>query len=340
MSLSQAEFAEQFLGIDAAALTEAPEEQEEQLEAEAQPEVVTEEPAEAEADESPEAEVAEEEEEKPAIVLPFEAKAKDEAVDPALLADMVVTFKADGKSESLPLADIIRRAQSEPAVQRQARSASARLQELERAARELEADLETAREVALRMARDPDYYVELSGQIAAYDTPEARAERAEKQLAEERERSRRERESAARETAVTSFATEVVAPTLNAVIEDNPLVTEEELLGRFFTDTAKWTVNGVIDPQFHQELALYLRSDFKEFASQRQAQRAAQAEAAKKEARKAQLESQRIKNQTAQAAKPIGSVGGTRDETVRTTRPTTIKEAEKSALSALLGGLS
>lgn len=271
------------------------------------------------------------------VKLPFEAKAKDESVDPTLLASMEITLKADGKEVTLPLADVVRRAQSEPAAQRQARAAAEQVRQLEQTRQQIAAELEEVRSVALRMARDPNFYAEVISQVEGYDAPEARAERAERQLAAERARLEQERQQQQFQSQVQSFAVEVVAPTLNEILEAAPLVKQEELLGKFYADTAAITVNGIIPPEYHADLAAYLRSEFADFAKARQAEETAREQRIRAEAKKTQMERQRLKNQTAQAAKPVGASTAPGREGAPTSKPRTVKEAEAGALSALLG---
>lgn len=272
------------------------------------------------------------------IKLPFAASAKDEAVDAALLADMQVTFKADGKDVTLALADVVRRAQSEPAVQRQLRAVSEDMRQVQSLKAQLEAEVAEVRSVALKMARDPNYYADVVGQVEQYDMPEARAQRLEAELAARTEREQHASREADRNATVQQFAVAEVAPALDAIVSSNPLVTEEEILGRFFADTASITVNGVIPPEYHASLAQYLRSDLAAFAASRQAEYTARESKAKAEALKTQRERQKLKNQSSQFAKPQGGTGTLRDTPVAT-RPRTAKEAESGALSALLNGL-
>jgi hypothetical protein len=272
------------------------------------------------------------------IKLPFAASAKDEAVDTALLADMQVTFKADGKDVTLALADVVRRAQSEPAVQRQLRAVSEDMKQVQQLKQQLEAEVAEVRSVALKMARDPNYYADVVGQIEQYDMPEARAQRLEAELAARTEREQQASREADRNAVVQQFAVTEVAPALDDIVSRNPLVTEEEILGKFFADTARITVNGVIPPEYHQSLAQYLRTDLAAFAASRQSEYTARESKVKAEALKTQRERQKLKNQSAQAAKPMGGTGAMRDTPVAT-RPRTAKEAENGALAALMNGL-
>jgi len=339
----QANFA-QWIGIDPASLVTDVEEDAAEVPESAEPDT-PEDATESEAPEpedaaEPDADTEDDQPEPEPVKLPFEAIANDEAVDPSLLANMQITLKADGKDVTLPLTDVVRRAQSEPAAQRQARQEADARKQVEAALQKRDAELAEVRNVALRMARDPNFLLEITQQVEQYDAPESRAERAESALAAERERLTQERQQQEFQARVQSFAAEVVAPTLNTVIEAAPLVKQEELLGKFYADTAAITVNGVIPPEHHADLAHYLRTEFAEFAKTRQAEEQAREDRIRTEAKKSQMERQRMKNQNANAAKPVGSAQAPgRDSATAAHKPVTLRDAESSALGALLGTL-
>ena len=344
---STADFARDWLGMDPASLNDdTPEET-----PEVAPEEVVEDNAEVESDEiSPDAEstdeepkAEEQEEEEPkaeAPKLPFEAVAGDEAVDPALLASMQIKLKADGKEESLSLADVVRRAQSEPAAQRKARMLESKVNEVERHARDFENELAEVRRVALQMARDPDYYAQVVSEVEGYDQPEARAARAEEALAARTKQEQEAKEKAARESQLIEFATTAIAPALESIVTNNPLVSQEEILGRFYSDTAKITVNGVIPPEYHASVAEYLRTDLAEFVAQRQQTYADRDAKVKAETLKTQRERQKLKNTAAMSTKPTGQSGALRDTPTQPTGPRSHTEASADALAVLLNGMT
>lgn len=335
---SQSEFAA-WIGIDPAALNE-PDEPEEVVEAtdlEEVPERPSDEP------ETPVEGERESAPDEPAVEtpkLPFEAVANDEAVDPTLLASMQIKLKADGKEESISLADVVRRAQSEPAAQRKARAEESRANTLERQARDFENELAEVRRIALQMASDPDYYAQVVQDVESYNQPEERAKRAEEALATRNQQEQQARERAAREAQLTEFATTQIAPALDMIVGSNPLVTQEEILGKFFADTAKITVNGVIPPEYHASVAEYLRTDLADFVAQRQQTYADRDAKVKAETLKTQRERQQMKNARASATKPTGLSGALREESAPAPRGQTLKEAESGTLSALLNGLA
>jgi hypothetical protein len=341
----------QLFGMDPTELTnlnddtpQSMEEADEALEAdESHPEVSSDESnsdvaSEAE-DDTPASEPKDEEPAAEVPKLPFAAVAKGEAVDPVLLSEMTLTLKADGEEVTKSLADVVRLAQSEPAAQRKARTMESKAAEYERRARDFESEVAEVRRVALNMARDPDYYAKVVQELEEFDAPEARAQRAETALAERDRQQREARERAERESRITQFATTQVAPTLSRIVEGSPLVSQDELLGRFMTDTAQWTVNGVIPPEHHNDVAEYLRTDFASFAAERQTHYADREAKLKAETLKTQRERQAAKNQRAGASRPVGA-SDTLGSSAKAPKPTTYREAEQSALGVLLNGLS
>lgn len=353
---SQESFATTMLGLDPSLLSDEPE-----TEPEAEP-VATVIDAEPEADvaaegEDPDEAVGdvvepdatgddgttedpEEEDDVEVVKLPFAASAEDADVDPKLLSNMKLKFKADGGEVEMPLADVVRRAQSEPAAQRQVRTLSERVKQFEQDVSARDTELASVRDIALKMARDPDFYAQVVEDVEQYDQPEARAQRAEQTLAERSRQEQERREMAERTQRLEAFAANEVAPTLTKIVTDNTLVTQEEIFGKFVADTASITVNGVIPPEYHESVARYLRTELAEFATERQAKYAAREAKAKAEEAKTQRERQKMKNQQASNTKPAGASGGIRDTAKTKASASNIEDASKSALDTLLSGLA
>lgn len=307
------------------------------VEDQAEPDATADDGTPAEADTETAAEDKPDEPKPEPVTLPFEAIANDDAVDPALLAAMTVKFKADGKEIALPLTDVVRRAQSEPAAQRQARVNADRATQLEQTVAQKESEIESVRALALQILRDENVRLTLQAQLEEYDAPENRAQRAEQALAAERQRKQQEAQQVEFQNRLQQFAAEVVAPTVNEIIGKATLVSEKELLGEFVAGTAQWTVNGVIDPRYHQDVANYLRTEFAAYAANRQQEEEAKEQRIRSEARKTQMERQKLRNETAGAAKPTALTGAPSNAPPPPKRPKTLKDAERGALSALIG---
>lgn len=274
----------------------------------------------------------------PAKKLPFsvtDAKGNDVAT---ALANATVTFKADGTEQKLPLADVIRRAQSEAGVQRQLRAERDEKQSMQSMVQQREQEVEQLRALALRAVLDDDYRESLRPEVEQYYSPEARADRAEQQLAAERQAQANTVAERQRIAERVGFLEQTVAPIFTTLREKYPLVSEQELLGQFTADTQKWTVNGEIAPQFYPELERYLAGPWMDFASTRHAEANALRERAEKATRKAQVEEQKRKNDTAARSRPSGGVPPLRESAVDK-KPSTMKEAQRQGLATLLEGL-
>ena len=271
------------------------------------------------------------------VKLPFEAMTDDAPMDAAVLAKMQLTFNANGKQETVSLADVVRRAQSEPGIQQQARQFRLNAEQLQQEKDARDGELEQVRAIALRMARDHDFHATVTQQLEQYDAPESRADRAEQALATERKRQQETSEQEQFNTTVQSFGMNVVAPTLNDLFTKYPNVNPQEIMGQFTVDTQPILVNGIIPPSRHDELAAYLRGPLMQYAEQRH--NAMEADKAKiaDEVRKTQIERQKVKNQAASITKPLGNAPSLREEPASVGRPTTYKQASDSALRALLG---
>lgn len=343
-SLSQEDFSKWAFGevptLDPNAEAEEAEVQPEEQASEVESVPTDAEGAEAEAADAPADDTDEKaaEEDKPAVVLPFKVEGAEGEVDAAMLAEMKVTLKANGKVETLPLADVVRRAQSEPAVQQQYRQERQQRERLESEVESERTDAAQLRTMLLRALRDPEYHAALTANVEEYDAPENRAARAERELAEEREYRERERATQQHQQQAASFFRDTALPILSQIQTQYPTVTEEEILGRFNVDTAEVTVNGVIAPEHYDKVARYLEGPLAAFAKARHEQRAAAEAKAAEETARAQRERQRLKNQTAQASKPAGvSVGA--NAPAKAAKPSTYREAQTGALNTLLSGL-
>lgn len=257
-------------------------------------------------------------------------------VSPADLAAMTVTLTANGREQKLPLADVVRRAQSEAGAQQTLRSVKQEAETLASDREALATQVEELREIALRLLDDDEYRFTLAQQKQDHMSPEKRAERAERELAAERQRQEQEQSHSAFQRRAEAFAQQAVAPAISEIVTSCDLVSQEELLGRFTLDTAPILVNGVIPPERYDEVAAYLTGPFREFADTLQRQRSASADATAAAQAAAELkakrEAQRLKNTTAAVARPVGSVPDTRDSAKPQIE--NVKDAQKYALAA------
>ena len=330
-------FAQHFFGVDAdkVGVEDGDVEENDEVEGEL-PEGFEAPEADEETDAEPDAKAPE-----PDVKLPFTVKdAEGKDVVASSVQGMTVTLKANGRVETLALADVVRRAQSEPGAQQQAREYRSR-------ATDLEAELETERQtvanvraLALAMVNDDDELLRVRQEMQDWNEPEARAERAEQELAADRQ-ARIDGEAKAKQAAITtSFFEGAVIPAISALLDKYPSVSDDELWGRFDRGTSALRgANGVIPPEHYGELETYLAGPFAEFVQARHAENDERAQAVQKSERKAQLASQRMKNEAAGKAKPTGGVPDLR-VVPNSTKPTTYKEAQAQGLNVLMAGLT
>jgi hypothetical protein len=270
------------------------------------------------------------------VKLPFSAVDADGNEVPSLsLQSMKVTLKANGKEQQMLLADVVRKAQSEEGVQRAYRQERQERETLANEAKELNEIVTELRSLTLRMAKDDDFRYQIAEQIAVHESPEAELARAKEALAAEQTR----QQMSEQERVVTTFAQNVVAPSVLEIVTTFDTVSQEELLGRFQIDTAGIQRNGVIPPEYHESLAEYLNGPFRQFAESLHAKRTGEqskiAAATAAAERKAQLAAQRTKNEVASVTRPIGGAPQLRDNPKAPMN--TVKERQASVMADVWG---
>lgn len=107
---------------------------------------------------------------------------------------------------------------------KQAREIAARAQQFEQATRQLQAERDA-------ILRDPDYYLKQVEQYAAQQSPEARAERAERQVQALTGQQQQQQAAAY----VAQQAETTIQPKLEALVAEYPHVTGDELVAQFTT---------------------------------------------------------------------------------------------------------
>lgn len=261
-------------------------------------------PAASESTETPKAEAPKPEE---PVALPFSAvNEKGEAVDPSLLAGLKITLKANGKEHQLPLQNVVRLAQSEAGAQQTLKVRERERDDWQRKAEEALTEAEELRTIGLRLLSDPEFLKQSLEEYDQFNTPESRAERAERELAATRRNEQAVRSEQVRaETAVAFFENDA-APLLASILQENPEVSEYEILGRMHADTASLSVNGVVPPENYGAFKSYLAVELRDFAKSLNAGRVAAKSESKRVEEEARRKSQEAKNEMADALRPSG----------------------------------
>jgi hypothetical protein len=220
--------------------------------------------------------------------------------------ELFFDFKADGKDyEKVPLEKVVafaqmgiyneRRQRETMETQQRASQLEAQMQEFQARERETDAAIE-------RLFSDPLYFERAKELYLAQHSPESRASRAEQELQQHREQQARERE----DQQIGSFTSQVLSPTVEALKQQNPLVSEAELVGQFSLLTAPLLVRGRVPPDRLHNVQTLVEHDLATWARTLQVERegSKKRETASQTATKTQLAA--TKRQLARAVAPRG----------------------------------
>lgn len=136
-----------------------------------------------------------------------------------------------------------------------------------------------------------------------HNTPEARAERAERRL-EEFQRQQTGQSQAA--SSASFYQNDVLSP-IKALLQQFPSVTEEEIVGRFQLATAKY--GAVIEPRHFEAVRAIISEDLPAYAASVHEKRSAH----DTQLRKTQETNTLLKKRVAHGARPAGRVAGPGD---------------------------
>ena len=235
----------------------------------------------------------------------------DKTTEPGELADTVIEYKADGKVYRETLDKVVRLAQSGRYNEKlhaeldELRALPAKVDELEAKRND---DLTFFRNEVQKLLTDDDYLLSRRTDMARKFTPEAEADRLRRELAAEKQRS----ELTTLHTKMEQFVTSSVEPRLQTLLKENPLVSEDELMGRFNRVVLPMQRNGIVPPHLWPRVEALLDGEIGSWATHLQESRSAEratAEAkSKAEVRKAQVKAQKAKQVIARSVKtPAGS---------------------------------
>lgn len=243
--------------------------------------------------------------------LEFQVKASD-GTPVSEFPDLTFKFQANGKEIEAPLDKVVRLAQMGVYnEQREADVAQARTILSQR-----DTELETLRNANAeyeqyfeQFMRDDQFLANARAQYARQNSPEAR-------LAAERQRLEMERAQMVHQQQLgqaQSYVTNRVAPAVERVGANNPLVSNEEILGKMQQLTAPLLVNGVLPPDRLFDVMRIVESDLTSWAEDRNASRAQTTAATEKRARRqidaARVEAAMAKRQLARVASPAAAAG-------------------------------
>lgn len=355
ISTALSEAAEAAISSTPVAPPPAPEPEADAPEAEDTPEVTTEETTEDTTEEAPEAES----EESPALPDGYVAVpvVEDKLATEFVLKDaegeveipaLIVEYKANGKVRQDRLDQVVKLAQF--GVYNEAREQQFKQTEQEALAlkqeREEYARLLDEREAQLeRLLQDEDFFLSVRDAYQAENSPEKRAERAEREV----ERVRTEAQLARIQEVGSQFYEGEVRPALDLIAQTLPSVTPEELEERM---AYAMQLHAQVGPNGQPYLPAsqfdaarqYIVNDLAVWAQMTHARRSEaatppQVAAAQQAAVKAQVEAQKAKRALGKATQPVGRAATPDKGKPKASKPKTLDDALDSAMDEILSSI-
>jgi hypothetical protein len=322
----------------------------------------------AEADEAPEADApeaadaeADAEAEQPAVELPegyvaVPSVTEGLATEFALFDDdgevevpaLMVEYKANGKIRKDRLDQVVKLAQwgvyneerdrKATAIEQEYQNTLAAVQEMEQTVAEREAQME-------RLLNDEEFLEAVREAYYAENSPEKRAERAERETNNLRVSYQMQQIQSAGE----QFYSGEVLPAVQMITDALPNVTPQELESRLhmvMQAHAETAPNGqpYVPPSRYDAIRQYIVDDLALWAQMVNAKRSqpvdAEKASVKAELDRARVEAQKAKNLVGKAMKPAGQAGKATDAPKRSAKPATVDDAISSALSSVLSSIS
>jgi hypothetical protein len=324
-----------------------------------EPELPPEVEADDQADEAPAEEAEAESEDAPALPEGYVAVpvVEDKLATDFVLKDaegeveipaLIVEYKANGKVRQDRLDQVVKLAQF--GVYNEAREQQIKQVEQDAIAlqqeREEYAQLLQEREAQLeRLLQDEDFFLSVRDAYQAENSPEKRAERAEREV----ERVRTEAQLTKIQEVGSQFYTSEVRPALDLIAQTLPSVTPDELEERM---AYAMQLHAQVGPNGQPYLPAsqfdaarqYIVNDLAVWAQMTHARRSEvatppQVVEAQQAAVKAQVEAQKAKRALGQATKPIGRAASAEKAKPKATKPKTLDDALDSAMDEILSSL-
>lgn len=283
-----------------------------------QPKQETPEPEETEAPEEPPAkdppatdevaDKAEEEkpEEKPAKTYDFTVADKEGEFE--VPEDLTITFKANGKTRTVPLEKVVQFAsmgvynhEKEQKLEQREAAITAAEQERQALVEQL-TQYERAIEALLT---DPDKYLDAQQRHAAMNTPEARAQRQVKEAEKKAQQAQRERDALIVEH---SLETKFI-PRVERLLADNPMVTPDEVMARVNMMMVPLLVDGRLPVNRLEAFEHLIDTELATWMASKQLERDETEKARATERARQEAEVRKAKRQLARAAAPAGAGG-------------------------------
>jgi hypothetical protein len=230
------------------------------------------------------------------------------------MPELKLSFKAAGKDlTDVPLDKVVKLAQMGVYNEQQQQDFTQFRQEKEQAIqyiRGLEQTNEQWKAFYESVLVDDNFRAQAQQQYLRDNSPEMQMQRQRQQIEQERQNMAAQQQYSQAEQYVVGR----IAPTVEGVQKANPLVTAEEVLGKFSMLTSGLLVNGIIPPDRLYDVMALAENALRPWAEQLQSERESQAQATTAKARRqvtaAQVQAMKHKRALAAITSPTTSQGG------------------------------
>lgn len=223
------------------------------------------------------------------------------------IPEIEIEFKAKGEVRKLPLDHVVRLAQfgfANEEREQQVIAAKRFVSEAQQKEVEFQKLVQQYEGYYDKIFNDPAFYEEARLAYLNQNSPEARAQRAEQQLQQISVARQNEQEK----KVIAGFVEQTVMPAMSRLLSENPLVNENELIGRYTALTAPLLVNGRVPLTRLREVAHLVQSDLSTWAQQTQYERTLAKQTSERQAAKATQQVAAAKRQAARVFAQPGTV--------------------------------
>lgn len=221
--------------------------------------------------------------------------------------EIEIEFKAKGEMRKLPLDHVVRLAQfgfANEEREQQVLASKRFVAEAQEKEQQFHQTIQQYEQYYEKMFNDPAFYEEARLAFINQNSPEARAQRAEGELARQRQEKLVERENVQR----AEFTQQAVVPVVTRLLTENPLVNENEIIGRFSTLTAPFLVQGKVPLNRLREVEHVVQNDLTTWAQQTQYERTLAKQESDRKAAQATHQVAQAKRQAARVFAQPGQV--------------------------------
>lgn len=186
--------------------------------------------------------------------------------------EIKIKFKAKGEERELPLDHVVRLAQfgfANEEREQQVLAAKQFVSEAQQKEEQYKGLVNQYEGYYEKLFGDPAFYEEARLAYLNQNTPEARAQRTEQELHQVRAAQAQEKES----QVIAGFVAQTITPEVSRLMQENPLVSENEVIGQYTRLTAPLLVRGRVPFQRLQQVEHLVKGDLANWVQQTQYER-------------------------------------------------------------------